>query len=187
MKYVPIVALCCLPLAAWADELSDRLERREVVVEITKIKGRSAPAVKATALFAAPVEKLWKIIDHCADYHTTMLRIAKSEELSREGSRVRCRVTIEMPFPLANVTTETVAVHTVVPGKLAERRWKQAEGDFRVNTGSWTLTPYGDGKRTLAVYQVRAEPKVEVPAALRDAAQRKTLPQLFEHLRKQVE
>ncbi len=167
------------PDARW-----ERLERGEVLIR-TKREG-PFERVRAVALLDAPPARVWPLIDRCADYHRTMLRILKSTEVWRRGRRVRCRVVLDMPFPLADVTTETEAIHTVRPGKLWRRTWHQVAGEMRVNEGSWTLRPHDGGRKTLVVYQVMAEPKVAVPDVIRRAARHKTLPALFEHLEAQA-
>ena len=179
-------ALLLVTTPVFADDRPLRLESGEIIVESFTKKGVKTPKVRATGLLPAPPEKVWPLIDKCANYKTTMLRIKESAELSRNGNVVKCRVVISMPWPLSDLKNTTLAKHTIVPGKLYQRQWKLIEGDFTMNNGRWTLTPYGDGKRTLAVYEVQAEPKSGVPDAIRKAAQKKTLPELFEHIRKQV-
>ncbi len=165
----------------------ERLARGEVVISTKKVAGSDIPSMKAMAVIDAPAERLWKIVDDCANYKKTMPRIVASEEVSRKGNKVRCKTTLEMPFPLDNLTATTEATLTVQPGKQFKRAWTLVEGDFKRNTGSWTLLPYEDGKKTLAIYEVHAEPNIAVPDAIQKAAQRKSVPQLFERLRKQVE
>lgn len=168
-------------------ELWKRLEKGEVIVTSKKVKGSSTPRIKAVGLIKAPPAKVWKIIDKCDDYERTMQRIKKADEISRKGNVVRCKITLKMPFPLKNVTALTEAVHTVEEGKKYRRAWKLIEGDFKRNKGSWTLTAHAGGKHTIAVYRLLVEPKVPVPAMIQQMAQRKTLPELYQHLRKQLE
>ena len=170
------------------DEATSHLEKGEILLDIEAVEGSDTPRVNARAMVKAPPEKLWKIIDDCSRYKDTMVRIGESQELSREGDTVTCRTTVDMPFPLSNLTATTRAVHTVEPGKLYKREWNLVEGDYKVNTGSWTLTPFeGDPNRTLVEYVLHADPTTSIPDAIKEAAQKKSIPDLIEKLRKDVE
>ena len=194
-RVVAALVFCLLvPSAAGArddgekkDERYTRMEKGEVIVKAMKVKGSLTKKVRSVAIVQAPPAALWKLIERCDDYETTMLHIAKAEELSRKGGNVRCRVTVDMPFPLEDITATTDIVHTVIPGKKWHRQWKLVSGDYKFNSGSWTLTPYAGGRHTLVVYDVHAEPKVAVPEMIQRMAQKKSVPALFEHLRKQLQ
>ena len=190
MKYVVQMGLCLVLVGsvievapAMADDRFQRLDSGEVLITRHKTK-QGYDKVKALAIIDTPPAKLWPTFDRCGKYKATMLRIASSKEVWRKGTRVRCEIVIAMPFPIRNLRTVTDAVHTVKPGKLYKRKWELVEGDFKVNRGSWTLRPYKNGTKTLLTYLVVAEPTVPIPDFIRRAAQKKTLPELFEHIRK---
>ncbi len=89
---------------------------------------------------------------------------------------------------MGDLEAVTEAIHVEEPGKLYSRTWKLVSGDFDLNNGSWTLKPFkGDPNRTLAVYQIHVKPRISIPDAVRDMAQESTLPDLFKHLRSQLE
>ena len=113
-----------------------------------------------------------------------MLRIKSARELSRVGNVVTCTVTVDLPWPMSDLTAVTRAVHTV-KDNFWQRRWKLVKGDYKVNSGSWTLRTF-DGKlnRTYVEYRVHAEPKNWVPGWLRTRAQKSTLPDLIKKIRK---
>lgn len=187
MRNLIIAVIVVIPLLAVADSTKDRLGAGEIIVKTSEVKGTSTPKLRAMAVVDAAPEKIWPIIDKCADYPKTMVRIAAAEELSRKGKTVRCRVTVDMPFPLGDLTAVTEATHTVKPGELWERKWKLVEGDYRLNSGSWRLVPFDDAKtRTLVVYEVHAEPNISIPDGIKKAAQQKSIPELMENLRAQV-
>lgn len=169
-----------------ADEDRQKLEAGETVV---RLKGKSAAReAQVAALFTSPGEKIWALIEDCEKYPKTMLRIIEAKQLSRDGNKVRCKTKLSLPWPMNDLNAVTDAIHTVVPGKKWERKWKmvEGEGDFHVNEGSWTITPYKDGVRTLLVYKTRVQPKVEVSDELRTMAQKNELPKLFRHLKAQL-
>lgn len=161
----------------------DRLARGEVLITVEPVPGSSVPAVRLQAMIDAPPERVWRLIDRCADYQETMPNVAASQELSRQDDRVRVRITVGMPFPLPNLVSVTDGVHTVIPGEIYKREWQLVEGDYKHNSGSWTLTPFdGDPARTLVRYKVHAVPKIPVPQKLQQLAQKKALPKMIAQL-----
>jgi hypothetical protein len=181
------VVVALSPAAQAASKTQARLAAGEIIVSSKKVRGSEQPMATMLAVVDAPPARLWAIISKCGDYTRTMVRVAASKQLWKKGNVHRCRVTVDLPFPLSDLTATTDAVHTVVPGKKWERKWKLVEGDYHRNSGSWTLAPFDDaGQRTLVIYKVHAEPDVPIPDGIRRAAQRKSLPNLIEHLRRQV-
>jgi polyketide cyclase/dehydrase/lipid transport protein len=179
------VALAAPALAEPTDQ--ERLARGEIVVRAEAVEGSKLPRIVATGVVDAPPEQLWPLIDHCADYVRTMIHITGAAELSRVGTHVVCRLTVDLPFPFPDLTSTTEAEHTVVPGVRYERRWKLVEGDYDENSGAWILVPYDQaGRRTLVTYEMHAVPKIFVPSFLQRIAQRKSIPAMFEKLRAQV-
>ena len=173
-------------VAGRADE-SRRLEAGEILVSSWPVVGYSLPQVKVIGVVKAPPEKVWAVVRDCANYKRTMPRTLESTELARAGNEVRCRVTIDMPFPFQDLWVETDATETVDPGRRYTRAWKLRDGDFRANTGSWTLEAYHGGASTLVTYEVLSEPKTALPKFIIKMAQEQTLPGLIEGLRKQLE
>jgi ribosome-associated toxin RatA of RatAB toxin-antitoxin module len=172
--------------ASAADDEESRLDKGETVVTNRTVKGYDTPETTGKAVINAPPAKVWSIISRCGDYVKTMPRTKASKELSREGNKVVCLVTISMPAPYSNLTAKSEATHTESPPKFV-RAWKMIEGDYKYNQGSWVLTPFkGDPKRTLAVYTVLAEPKAYIPGWIRKASQKKTLPDIMDRLRQQT-
>ena len=163
------------------------LKAGEIIVTSKKLKKFPRPGVKAVGVIDAPMERIWPLIDQCKDYTKTMQRILKSKEISRKGNEVICEITVDLPFPLGDISSQTVATHTVKQGKLYKRSWKLLSGDYEYNEGSWTLVPFeGSPARTLVVYETQVQPNTMIPDSIRAMAQKKTLPELFEHLRNQV-
>jgi hypothetical protein len=167
-----------------ATDRKTRLERGDVIITKKKMKNIPLPMVKAVGLVNVPPAKLWPLIDHCKNYAKTFTRVKAAKELWRKGRKVRCRVEFSMPFPLKNLHLVSDAVHTVKPGIKYRRKWTKVSGDFRINNGSWTLKPYGDGSRTLLIYKVLAVPNIGVPSILIRLAQSKAIPELYARFRK---
>lgn len=186
-----LLALCCatglLSLTARAETEKERLDKGEVIITTEALPGSDVPRVTVRALVKAPGEKIWPIINDCGRYRDTMVRIKESKELSREGDKVRCQVTMHSPGPIKNLTAVTQAQHTVTDGRWV-RAWTLESGDYKLNTGSWTLVrDEADPKRTIVQYQVHTQPNIWVPDWLQEYAMKKGLPNLIEKLRSQTE
>lgn len=164
-----------------------RLGRGEVIIRNEARPGSTTPVIFLQAAIDAPAAKVWNLIDQSSRYQEFMPRVKKSEELARNGMEVRTRMTIDMPFPLKNLTATTRALHTVVPDVVYKREWKMESGDYETNEGAWVLMPFpGEPHRTVATYRAIVQPKIPLPAALKTLAQEKALPGLVDALRTRV-
>lgn len=181
---VLLAALLPAPIAR-ADAWQQALDRGEILV-YTQQRANAAPEVVVKAVVEAAPQQVWKLVSDCGRYPRTMLRIKAARELRRRGEEVVCRVTVDMPFPYADLTATTRAVHRG-SGHRFSRRWELIDGDYRVNRGSWVLGPFGgDPRRTLVVYRVQAEPKVWIPDWIRRKAQSRSLPEMIRRIRSLV-
>jgi hypothetical protein len=166
------------------DNLPARLAQGEVVVSVNRTAGASLPELTAQGVIEAPAERVWAILQNCSNYQSTMPRVLRSEELSRQDQTVVCEIEIDLPFPLSNLIGVTEATHVIGPPEWS-RSWHLLRGDYKVNDGSWTLTSFEDDPmRTLAVYRVHAAPKSSIPYFILKNAQRRAIPLMFDNLRK---
>lgn len=165
--------------------LKSRLEGGEVIVSLEPVPGSVAPRIVVLAIVDAAPEKVWPHLSNPATHEQFMPRVKRSEELWRDGDENRMRTTIDMPFPLKNLTATTKGKHTVVPGERWERAWKLETGDYLSNEGSWVLTPFGVGK-TLVRYAAIVHPKVPIPKMIQSVVQEKAMPKMIEALRERV-
>lgn len=183
-----LVGMVWLATPAAAQGTNAKLAAGEVIITTQAVAGLDIPRVVATAVIKAAPEKVWALIEKCDDYEKTMVNMKFAQELSRDGNKVRCKTTVDLPWPMDDLSAVSDAVHVEDPGKLYSRTWKMVSGDFDFNYGSWKLTPFnGDANQTLVVYTVHVKPKSAVPDSLKSYAQQNALPDLFEHLRKQLE
>jgi ribosome-associated toxin RatA of RatAB toxin-antitoxin module len=170
-----------------ADADRNQLDTGAVLVTTAPFAGSDVPQITMRAVVDAAPDRVWSIIDHCGRYKDTMPRIKDSQELSRKGTTVRCKVTVNSPWPIKALVAVTASQHIVVPGKSWVRAWQFESGDYKSNVGSWTLTAFeGNPKRTLIVYQDHSEPTIWVPDWLLNYAIKKGLPSLVEKLRADV-
>jgi len=183
---IALALVCSLTSTSWgvAGKTRARLDKGELITSSKKVRGSEFPQSVGMMVVDAPARAIWGILERCGDYKRTMQRVKRSKEIWRKGSKVRCEVVIDMPAPLDDLRTVTDAIHTVIPGKKWVRAWNMVEGDFKTNTGSWTLVPFDEkGTRTLVIYKVHAVPKTAVPDMVIRLAQKKALPKALEHLR----
>lgn len=181
---VSAVALA-LPGSAAAD-LPAGVADGKIDVRVVPVSGSDTPSIVVTATVNSPPEKVWAVVSDCAHYKDRLPRVAASKQIAQNGNVVTCEVTIDMPFPFSNLTATTEATH-VVDGKHFTRSWHLVKGDYKVNDGSWDVRPFkDDGSSSVIVYTVHAEPNTIVPDAIREKAQKKSLPEMIERVRKEA-
>jgi ribosome-associated toxin RatA of RatAB toxin-antitoxin module len=156
----------------------------KVDIKTYAVPGSDTPKVVASATLDQPAKKVWAIVSDCSKYKGRMPRIAAAKLLKKEGNVHTCEVTIEMPTPFSNLTAVTEATHEE-SDKGMKRSWKLVRGDYKVNTGSWEVKPLGENQSQVT-YTVHAEPNTAIPAFIREAAQKKTLPDMFAAVRREA-
>jgi hypothetical protein len=117
-----------------------------------------------------------------------MPSIKESKNLGiQKNGKVRCQLTVDLPWPLDDLTsvTDTRLVEDHKKGRY-QRIWSLVSGDYTVNEGSWTLESQCGGSCTYLRYEVRVEPKTSVPGFLKRAAQKSKIPGMFKKLKAQL-
>ncbi len=173
-----VLAVAALPGSASGDP--DLPAPGQIEVKSYAVPGSGAPRIVVRSVMDLPAKKIWAIVSDCAHYKDHLPRVAASELVKQEGNVHTCKVTISMPFPLSNLTGTTAAVHEESETAMS-RRWKLLSGDYKVNEGSWELKQIG--AQTLVTYTVHVEPNISVPDFIRDSAQKKSLPEMFERVK----
>lgn len=164
-----------------------RLATGEVLVSTEPVPGMPAPRLVVLAVVEAAPEAVWIHISNPKTHEQFMPRVKRTEELWREGDENRMRTTIDMPFPLKNLTATSKGKHTVEPGVRWERAWKMESGDYVVNEGAWVLEPFdGDAKRTLVSYSAVVHPKIPIPKMIQNSVQESAMPKMIDALRERV-
>lgn len=175
-----VIAALAVPHATMGDQSLPAKGRVEV--KSYAVPGSSTPRIVVRAVVDLPARKIWQVVSDCAHYKDRLPRVAASELLKQEGNVHTCKVTIAMPFPFANLTGVTEAVNEESEAALV-RRWKLVSGDYKVNEGSWEVRPLDkSGAPSLVIYTVRAEPNTPMPEFIREAAQKKLLPEMIERV-----
>jgi len=175
--------LASVPARA-ADDRQARLESGEAIIETHDFPGSPIPEAVLTEVIDAPPERVWQVIDNCANYAKTMVRIKAAKELSREGGVVRCECIFQSPWPMSDLRSVTVAHHTAGPDRWV-REWTFEAGDYKDNRGRWLITRWPKG-RSLVEYRVHTEPRTGVPVSLLRLGVSLGLPALADKLRADV-
>ncbi len=164
-----------------------RLEKGEVIVQAKVLGDEGTVVAGAMVLMDFAPERIWRHIDDCGRYDQFMPRVSKSTEIVREGAKVICRVEIDMPFPMSDLWSETDARHDQPDPDTFRRRWKLGKGTYRVNEGHWTISRWKDSpERALVKYRIKVQPEAKMPGAMLKEAQRRSLPEMMEALRKRT-
>ncbi len=178
--------LVALPGAAGAERPTEAgLAKGKIYVNEHKVKGTDSPEMRITAVVEAPPERIWPLVSNCNQFSRTMPRISKGKILSRKGNIMVCRVTVDVPFPLSDLTSTTRnVIHKRPADGYYARHWKMISGDYKRNRGSYIVSRFKKNpKRTLVKYIVFVEPKMAVPTWLRAMAQKKSLPKMIRKIR----
>ncbi len=166
---------------------STEIARGGVVVQPQKPTGDSGVAAWAAALVEAPIARVWPVVRDCEHFAKFMPRTKESKVLRRAGATIDCKVVVSMPFPLSNLWSHVRSTITEHPGGGWTRAWKLVRGNYKRNTGSWTVLPWhNDPDRALLVYRIDVDPDMIVPDALLRRAQTGSLPDVFEAVRRRA-
>jgi ribosome-associated toxin RatA of RatAB toxin-antitoxin module len=159
--------------------LRARLERGEIVTELTAGQGGRKDA-RARALLAAPPEKVWAAITDYEHYKDFMPFTTVSQVKKREGDTVWFYT--ELSFPLKTIKYE-------IKLKLDKARWRVdwtlVDGNIKSNEGGWQLEPYGTGE-TFAIYTCYVSTGFSIPSFVENKITQGSLPQILAVTRKQV-
>jgi ribosome-associated toxin RatA of RatAB toxin-antitoxin module len=165
----------------FSDAERARLESGEILVKRVEPKGGAGVAAKAVALVRSHPDRVWPIVNDCTNFKEFMPRTTKSEERA-DGKH--CLVEVTMPFPFSNLWSETKVRQEVLDNGGRRRAWSLVDGTYEHLTGSWTVLPWGEnGKETLLLYTIDANPDVSVPDMILRSAQEGTLPDIFTAVR----
>ncbi len=168
-------------------ETDSELAGDEVRVERREPSGGDGVALIACGLVDAPSASVWPVLRDCERYQSFLPGVTRSELLSRSDGVARCKVDIDLPFPLSELRSVTRVEESELPNGVFRRAWELEEGNYRRNRGSWTLRPWGEGaQRTLAIYEVDLELGYPVPDFLLWRAQSATAPRVFDAIRGKV-
>jgi len=174
-----------IPFPVLNDAETKKLEAGGVVVHDVVPTDNRGIGVEALGLIEAPSQEVWPVLRDCQHFATFMPR-TKASAMNVEDGVPLCHVELRLPFPLTDLWSDTKSVQREEPSGHFHRAWTLVRGTYHRNSGSWTVIPWSDGKKTLVVYAIDSDPKMIVPDAILRSAQTGSLPDVFASIRKRV-
>ena len=162
-----------------------QLEAGQVVVHPVTPTGGVGVGAEAFAVVDAPSAEVFPVVRDCEHFSKFMPR-TKVSSVKVEAGVALCHTVLTMPFPLTDLWSETKSELTESPAGHFKRAWVLVHGTYKRNSGSFTVVPWGDGKRSLVRYAVDSDPGLLLPDALIRSAQTGSLPDVFVAIRKRV-
>jgi ribosome-associated toxin RatA of RatAB toxin-antitoxin module len=129
--------------------------------------------IAVSAVIEAPLEDVHAVVAEFARYSEWFPTMRSSSRTSNGDYEVSFR----LPWPIKNVRERLTVVDDLAAGG-ATIRWRQLDGDFRRNEGTWTLRRLGDG-RTSVQYDNVVQFRRWVPGWLLARAERRVAPQII--------
>ena len=192
---LPLVALAdALPPSAdseWADRFApltrpalaeddrSRLDAGGVVVRDLESTDPDGIGMLLMGLVDATPDQVWEVMSDCEEQEEFIPRVRDAAVRDRDGDSHTCDLVVDLPFPLGDLRTATRHQVRRLPDGGHQRRWDLLPGDWDYvrNSGSWSVHPYQDGRRSLLVARMDLLPKSIFPhlrsCALRRPARRR--------------
>ena len=169
--------------------LSSKVRGGEVEVKTYNVKGSEMPKIIAFGVIKAPIQTLWGLVVDCANYKNTMgsVKVSKLLSGSEASGKMRCELVADLPWPMDDLRSVVDISLKTLPNGVLHRSWTLVEGDYKANTGSWTMTPIDEGAHTLLRYELHAEPHTSVPQWLKKKAAKVRIPAIFERLQEEAD
>lgn len=163
-----------------------RLDAGETVIRNIKPTDNKGIGLESMGVIDASSTEVWPVLRDCQYFSQFMPRTKASSALEEKGVPL-CHVELQLPFPLANLWSDTSSVQREEPEGHYYRQWTLVRGTYHRNGGSWTVLPWGpEGKKTLVRYVIDANPALLVPDWVLRAGQAGSLPEVFASIRKRV-
>jgi hypothetical protein len=178
------------PLAqpALAADDRTRLESGEIVIRDLPPSDADGIGVLFMGLVDATPDQVWAVMADCEEQDEFIPRIRHAAVRDRGRDSHTCDLVVDLPAPLGELRTATRHHVRRLPDGGHQRRWELLPGDwdyFR-NSGSWTVHPYQDARRSLLVVRMDLLPKSVFPAWIQRAAHDRQAPETFDAIRARV-
>ena len=174
-----------LTLPAFTAEETRTLEAFETVVHEMKPTDNKGIGVESFGLIDAASTEVWPVLRDCEHFASFMPR-TKDSAMKDENGVALCHVELKLPFPLMNLWSDTRSVQREDPAGHFHRAWTLVRGTYRRNSGSWSVLPWSDGKKTLVIYAIDSDPIMLIPDGILRSAQTGSLPEVFAAIRKRI-
>ena len=128
----------------------------------------------------APLEDVYAVVAEFARYGEWFPSLHSAQQMSAGEYEVQ----LHLPWPLKRVR-ERIVVAEERSAQVIVIRWRQIDGDFVRNDGTWTLHAAGPG-RTVVRYENDVQFRRWVPAWLIARAERRVAPHMIESIRQRA-
>jgi len=178
------------PLAppALAEDDRTQLDAGAVVIRDLQPRDADGIGVLLMGVVDATPDQVWAVMADCEEQDEFIPRVLYAAVRDREGESHTCDLVIDLPLPLSDLRTATRHHVRRLPDGGHQRRWYLLPGDwdYQRNSGSWTVHPYQDGRRSLLVGRMDLLPKSMLPVWLLHAGQVRQAPETFAAIRARV-
>jgi hypothetical protein len=165
-----------------------RLEAGEILTGDLPPSEPDGFGVLLLGLVDAPPEEVWSVMADCEEQEEFLPRISHASVRDRAGDSHTCDLVVDLPFPLEDARAATRHQVRRLPDGGWQRRWQLTsdESTYHRNSGSWTLHPWAEGRRSLLVNRMDLLPKSVIPIWFLRMAYAEQAPASFEAIRKRV-
>lgn len=164
------------------------LESGAVIVRDLPPSGDEGIGVLVVGRVEAKPDDVWAVMADCDEQDEFVPRVVEASVHDRDRDAHTCQLTIDLPFPLDDAQTKTRHQVRRLPDGGMQRYWHLLPGDwgYERNSGSWTVHPEADGRRSLLVNRMDMLPKSAIPTWILQAATSRQAPDTFEAIRSRV-
>ncbi|MBV9656925.1 MAG: cyclase/dehydrase [Verrucomicrobia bacterium] len=181
--------------AGWTEVLN----RPDLRIATREKAGFTVKEVRAVGRIDAPTAVVRNVLADAEDYPQFMPYTKESRVLSRDPSHHTLVAYARLSPPVVGQRDYTIRVteesrHSADGGTIFQMRWEPANelgpaeikgvARVKVNHGSWLLEPTDGGAATRATYTVLTDGGGGLPAWVINAANKRSVPDLFEAVRK---
>ena len=174
-----------IPFALTAGELR-QVASGVVISKIVPLEGTAQSGV-AIGTIAAPIGEVIKGIEDVIQHTKYFPRLVEARIISGSGNLHVVHQKIDVPFPLRDRYYDVTVTSSrdTTPADVFASTWTYVKGSGNITdtTGGWTLTPI-DANTTLAYYHVHADIGTWLPQWLLNMANRSTLPDVINAMRR---
>lgn len=184
----PVDRFAPLTAPVLGDDDRSRLEAGETVVRDLAPSDGQGIGVLVMGLMKAPPDQVWTVMSDCEAQDEFLPRIVYAAVRDRYGNDHTCVLVVDLPFPMEDLRAATRHHVRRLPDGGYQRYWELLPGDwgYHRNSGSWTVHPSADGRRSLLVNRLDLLPKSSVPEWILRAAHVRQAPETFDAIRARV-
>jgi hypothetical protein len=172
----------------FAEDERTRIDAGEVVVRDLPPTEPDGIGMLLAGIVNAPPSQVWAVMADCDEQDEFIPRVRYAAVLDRDGDSHTCDLVIDLPLPLSDLHAQTRHHVRRLPDGGYQRRWDLLPGnwDYRRNSGSWTVHPYQDGRRSLLVGRMDLVPKSVLPIWILHEGQVRQAPETYAAIRTRV-